>query len=340
MRSKQSSPTPFALRLRYRRRRGDVGNVSPHKLSSAPVGSVMTDALIALSPAVIWAILRFGAQVITSLAVSVGVCILTEFAFSLIPRFRDGFSLPSAVVTGCISAMLLPPYANVTVFAATAFTAGSVKTLFGGIGKNPVNPSLTAFSAISALYFAFSGTFFLADGISSSLASGSLPKTTLIDCFLGNRDGAVGCISAILLILGGIYLAARHSFSASITVPFLAVYAIACALFPRVEGGGLTAVAYELLASNILFCAVFSANDPVTTPTVKKAKTVCGILCGLITFAVTRLGIEHLAAPIAVTVSNLLSRPLDTLLRPCVFGHGKKRASALPPAAHESKKTN
>jgi len=293
-------------------------------------GSIMADVLIALTPAFVWAVYMAGMRVITLTLISVLSCLMAETGFELILRRKTTIKDLSACVTGVLLVFCMPVSAPLWLPALGAFFAITVKQAFGGIGKNLLNPAL---SAALILWIIFPGQMnrYIMPGIKpppfaldiSSLSSFATPlqglKETgetglsLVDLFIGNIGGSIGELSVLLIIGGGIYLVLRKIISLEIPVSFLAgAAAFAYILCPVPERGAF--IAQNLFSGGIMLGAVIMANDYATCPITKGGRIIYGIMCGALTIIIRRFSPFAEGVAIAILLMNLLSRPIDTLI--------------------------
>ena len=314
-------------------------SAGPHIKHPVSTRSIMLDVVIALMPALIWGILVFGARAGVLTLISVASCVLFEYLFQKLVKKKNTIGDLSAVVTGMILAMNLTvgtPYWIPVVGAFFAMVV--VKGLFGGIGKNIVNPALAArvflflawpnqmkifteaghrigaFSAVTDADISASATPL------TSLHAGEVPNTSLFDLFIGNVDGCIGEVSALLLIVGGIYLLIRRVISWQTPVAYVGVVALAALIFPRMQGDIFTAVLTEVLSGGLIFCALFMATDYATTPVAPWGKVIFGAGCGLITVLIRYFGGYSEGASFSILIMNLLVWYIDKLTLPKPFG--------------------
>jgi len=195
----------------------------------------------------------------------------------------------SAVLTGLLLALILPP--QTTWYAASLGSVVAIligKQLFGGLGANIFNPALIGRAFLMAGYPKMLTTFMAPKGVDSitsatplALLKFSQKVTPTIDLFLGKISGSLGETSAVLLIIGGLYLLIRKI--ADWRIPFsmiLSVVMISTIGFFLKPANG--SVLFHLFSGGLLIGALFMATDPVTTPVTKGGRYLFGILCGLI----------------------------------------------------------
>ena len=303
---------------------------SPHIHTPVTTQKIMLDVILALLPALVWSIYLFGIRALFLTLVSVASCVLFEFLSRTILRKPDTIYDLSAVVTGMLLAFCLPvkmPYW--TVVAGAFFAIVVVKQLYGGIGKNIVNPALAA-RVLMFMSFSFEMSDFSAkgaDAVSSAtplanLQQGKLPEQSLFDMFLGDKPGCIGEVSVTLILLGGLYLLARKVITWHIPVSYIATVAVIAFLFPTGDFQRLYFTAYELCAGGLMLSAFFMATDYVTSPVTSKGRIIYGIGCGLITMFIRYFGYPE-GVSFAILIMNLFTLALDKLTMPTKFGGGK-----------------
>ncbi len=302
-------------------------SASPHIHSGRSTQKTMLDVIISLLPATIAGVVIFGARAFLVVAVCVGVSVLSEFIFNVIVKKEQTVADLSAIVTGLILALNLPADAPLwQAGVGSVFAIIVVKCLFGGIGKNVVNPAATArvfmlvaFSALTKPAFpkamdTVSGATPLAE-----LAEGKQPD--LMDLFLGNIGGCIGETCTLALLIGGIYLLAKkvimwHTPVAFIGTTFLFTLAL--------EGGNIEVSLAWILSGGLFLGAVFMATDYVTSPATPLGRIVFGVGAGLITVLIRFWGVYPEGVSFAILIMNVLNPFIDSLTAHKLFGGEKK----------------
>lgn len=282
---------------------------------------IMLDVIIALLPSIIWGVYLYGTRAAVITSISVVSCIAFEFLSCLIlKRPLNSLTDLSAVVTGFFIAMNTPVAASLYIPILGAFIAVVlVKQLFGGIGKNLLNPALTAISIITLIR----PNEMSSNTVLKVLMQQKLPDISLGNLFIGNLtesgkntgymlNGTIGEASAFLLILGGIYLLVRKVITYDIPISFLGTVALLVYLFPK-YGVDYEFMFYFLLAGRLVLCAIFMTSDPVTSPVTRMGRIVYGILCGVLTVVLRYFSAFEDGVLFAVLVMNLLVRPIDSI---------------------------
>ena len=317
-------------------------SAAPYVKNTGRTYGIMLDVIVALLPAAAWGVYVFGPRALCIMTISVVCSVLFEFLFRLILRRKCSVGDLSAVVTGMLIGMNLPASAPYWAPAAGAFAAiVAVKQLFGGIGRNYVNPALAGIAVLRLLpawLDRFPAPFDKPDWKCISLAGsnysafrptpvevltgGAAPDVPTLDLFLGKCGGTIGGVSVLMLLLGGLYLLSRGVISWSIPLSFVGSAAVLSVLFP-VTGDRLGSVTCEVLCGGLLLGAFFMATDYSTSPVTDTGKIIYGIGCGVLTFLARRYVGGNEGVFIAILIMNLPVRLIDKLTMPRVFGTGK-----------------
>lgn len=301
----------------------------------------MLEVFIALIPASAWGVYVFGLRALAHLLISIIACVGFEFLFEFALKRPITVSDCSAAVTGILIGMNLPVAAPLWVpVMGSLFAIILVKQLFGGIGKNFLNPALaarvflflsfpSAMSQYTAAYnriplFTSSADITASATVLAEIKGGTAPSASILDLFIGRVGGSIGEVSALLLLVGALYLLLRGIIQWQIPVSYIAVTAILFAIFPRVEGSILNAVLYEILSGGLIIGAFFMATDYVTSPITKNGRLIFGAGCGLLTFFFRYFGANAEGVSFAILIMNCLVYYIDRLTRPRIFGTSRR----------------
>ncbi|MBQ9117155.1 MAG: RnfABCDGE type electron transport complex subunit D [Clostridia bacterium] len=305
---------------------------SPHVKHKNNTRSIMLDVIIAMLPALVWSVVTFGWRPLMLTFVSVLSCISFEYGFQRLTNRPTTVNDLSAVVTGMLLAFNVPSHAAWWLMPIGAFFAiVIVKQLFGGIGKNVVNPAIAAriflFVSWPAQLTGFNQPF--TDAVSSAtplsfLKTGVIPEGySILDMFLGLCPGCLGEVSSLLLLVGGIYLLVRRVITWHIPVAYLGTVAALAFIFPQ-AGGGLEYMAYTLFSGGLMLGAFFMATDYTTSPVTYKGRLLYGFGCGVLTVMIRYFGAYPEGVSFSIMIMNLLVWYIDRLTIPVKFG-GKKK---------------
>ena len=312
---------------------------SPHVHSSVSTKTIMRDVLIALTPAWLGSIYFFGLRALLVTAVSVLACVAFEWGYTRIAKMPCKIYDLSAAVTGMLIAFVCPPTIPIwTILIGDFFAMVVVKGLFGGIGKNIVNPALAA----RAFLFSYpvlmthwtdpglQNLVQIPDAVSAATPLASMHQgvlaenVSLMDMFLGNIGGCIGETSAFLLLLGFGYLLIRKIVTPRIPLAFIGTVAVITFLFPQ-GNDRVMWMASQLLSGGLMLGALFMATDYVTSPVTKPGQVIFGIGCGVITVVIRYFGGYPEGVSYAILIMNCCVVLLDRIGRPKKFGAPKKQ---------------
>ena len=308
---------------------------APFVRTSDKTRSLMLDVIIALLPAYLWGIYTFGTRVLTVGVVTIASCVLFEALMQLILHRPIKIGDLSAVVTGLLLTMGFSSAVPIWMPIVGAFVSIVImKGLFGGIGRNLVNPALAARVLLlmwpSQLHiFTAPGERLSGIGLThvesvttplDALHAGAFPNVMLFDLILGRTAGCIGEIFPVLLLAGGIYLIVRRVISWRIPVAYIGTVACLTFFFPQIEGSNLNFMLCELFSGGLLLGAFFMATDPVTSPTTPYGHLIYGVGCGVLTVLFRYFGYFAEGMPFAILIMNLLVWIIDRYVVPTPFG--------------------
>ena len=316
---------------------------SPHAHSPVTTQTIMRDVLIALIPAMLGSIYFFGFRSLLVTLVSAAACVFFEWGFCKVRKLHCKTYDLSAVVTGVLLAFVCPvtiPYW--TIILGDFFAIVLVKMLFGGLGKNIVNPALAGRAFLFSWPVLMSnwvkvgfdnaaGLLSTADAVTaatpmSAMHQGALPEESILDMFLGNIGGCIGETSALLLIIGFIYLLYRKVITARIPLAYIGTVAILAFLFPQ-GNDRIAWMAAQGFGGGLMLGAIFMATDYATSPVTKPGQLIFGLGCGLLTCFIRRFGSYPEGVTYAILCMNACAVLLDKIGRPVKFGAPKKEAA-------------
>lgn len=300
---------------------------SPHIRSSVTTQKVMLHVIIALFPSVIAGLVIFGLRALLLVVLCAAFCVISEYIFNKITCREQTVSDLSAVVTGVILGLNLPPTLPIYMAAiGSAVAIVVVKQFFGGIGQNFANPAITA-----RIVLMLSFTSYMTDwvepmwykggvdaGTSATPLASEAVSLTYTDMFLGMRSGCIGetCIAAILL--GGLYLIVMGIINPVTPVAFVGTVAL-CSFLCGND------VLMEIMSGGLMFGAFFMATDYATTPITTKGKLIFAIGCGLITFVIREYGTLPEGVSFAILIMNILSPQIDKITMKTPFGLKRRK---------------
>ena len=314
---------------------------SPHIHAPVTTQTIMRDVLIALAPALLGSVYFFGLRALLVTLVSVAACVFFEWAYDKLAKLPCKIYDLSAVVTGVLLAFVCPVTIPLwCIIVGDFFAIIVVKQVFGGIGRNIVNPALAA----RAFMFSWPAlmTNWVAPGLQNitkvdgattatplaDMGQSVLPKASVLDMFLGNVGGCIGETSALLLLVGLAYLLIRKIITLRIPVAFIGTVAVLTFLFPR-GNDNLLWMASQLFSGGLFLGAIFMATDYVTSPVTKLGQVIYGIGCGVLTVVIRYFGGYPEGVSYAILIMNLCVVLLDRIGRPKKFGAPKKEGKQV-----------
>ncbi len=309
-----------------------IATSSPHLRSEESVQRIMLDVIIALIPAFIGSIYFFGINAFKLVLISV----ISSVAFEAL--IQKVFNKPitindlSAVITGILLAFNLPPTAPWWIpVVGSAFAIIIVKQFFGGLGSNFMNPALAARAMLLTSWPTIMTNFVGTDPdvitqatplsilktiseTGTSNAGVNLPE--LKELFVGNIGGCIGETSALLLLVGAIYLLIRGVINWRIPTAYIVTTFIMLLLF----GVGIEYVPYHLLSGGLILGAFFMATDYSSSPVTPKGQIIFGVGAGFLTALIRVKGGYPEGVSYSILLMNVATPLIEKLTKPKVFG--------------------
>ncbi len=306
-------------------------SVSPHIRDKSSTSKIMLDVCIALVPTLAFGVWHFGLNALVVIISSVVSCVVSELLFELVAKKPVTVFDFSAVVTGLIIALNMPPQVAWWVPAVGGvFAIIVVKMLFGGLGQNIMNPALAARCFLLISFASRMTDFSTADGVSSAtplavLKSGG--SVNLLDAFLGMKTGCIGEVSCLAILIGAAYLLIKKVISIRIPAFYIGSAALFIFIFAWAKGGSVPDwqfVLGELLTGGLMAGAFFMATDYTTSPITKSGQIIYAVLMGFLTAVFRILGSSAEGVSYAIVISNLAVPLIEKISVPKPFGMRKK----------------
>ena len=313
------------IRTFFKKREMKKMSFNPFVRTDVEVRDVMKDVIISLFPAIIAAGLVYGLTALLVIVTSIFSAVVTEKLFSRIfLNDKDSAHDLSAVITGILMALTLAPLTSLPVVAFGASMAIIFgKLMYGGIGKNVLNPAvvgrefMTVFfpAAMSSGTIWFSQEALRLSKINFFVNFQKTPIMSYLDELLLTSSGSLGSYSAFALILGGLYLLLKNRISWHIPVTLFATSFIATMILKdgiSVSMGGL------------LLTGIFMATDMPTSPSFAAGKIYYGIILGVVIVLLSMLGVKNETLSYVLLILNPFTRYINKVFRPVVFGYEVK----------------
>jgi len=328
---------------------------SPHIVSGIEVDVIMRNVVFALLPVSAFAIYAFGYTALILLVVATASCVLAEHLLCLLNKKESTIGDWSAVITGLLYGLTLPPALPLWMVAGGGFIAiGLGKFMFGGLGNNKFNPALVGRAVLQAAFPVAMTTWvpaFAVDRFHSILSSSltfpfATPEfqvvtsatplgamkfdhqmTQTFDLAMGFINGSIGETSSILILLGGAYLASRNMLNWRIPVSVFAAVAILSSIFHWINPDQYPSPIFMLFSGGLMLGAVFMATDMVASPMTTLGVIIYGSLIGLMIFVIRIWGGLPEGVMYAILFGNAFSPLIDRIIQPTVYGTKKQRNS-------------
>ncbi|MDC7227471.1 MAG: RnfABCDGE type electron transport complex subunit D [Spirochaetales bacterium] len=324
---------------------------SPQIHSPASTAKIMWIVVVSLIPAGVWGVYAFGPRSILVLAASILAAVASEYLMGLVFK-KSTLADGSAVLTGLLIGYNMP--AEVPIYIAvlaSVFAIVIVKWTFGGLGTNWMNPALAGrvfvffswtggmsrwsmphmvpdtVSGASPLGFlktnmmTFSGT---SSGPMDFLAGQNYPVDSYMDLFIGRIPGCIGEVSALLLLIGGIFLIILKIVNWEIPVFYIGSFALLTWIFGGMGfGNGFFSgdILFHLFTGGLMLGALFMATDMVTSPITRKGMIIYAIGCGFLTFLIRFYGSFPEGVSLAIILMNIFVPLINRATQPVKFGN-------------------
>lgn len=301
---------------------------NPHIRSFLTTGKIMLCVVLALLPTTVFGVYNFGLHALLLIVVTVAAAVLSELIFELICKKKVTISDLSAVVTGLLLALNLPPRAPLWIgVIGGAFAIIVVKMLFGGLGQNFMNPALGA-RCFLLISFTSIMTNFDCDAYSGATPLALVKagqSVNVYDMVIGKTAGTIGETSMIAIVIGACILLLVGAIDLRIPGSYIVSFVIFLCLFSG-KGFDFNYIAANLAGGGLMLGSFFMATDYVTRPITKNGQYVFGILLGILTgiFRVFGAGAEGVSY--AIIIGNLLVPLIEKLTYPKPFGRGGEKA--------------
>lgn len=304
-----------------------ISQTSPYVRKATSTKRMMIDVLIALIPVVAWAIYRFKFDFILRALVATALAVLIEaVAFGLMKekdetwgqRFKNKYTVNNIVppiITGLIFVLTIPSKASYyVVILGVLFAMVIGKMIFGGLGKNIFNPAGLGRAFVALAVGSLLGDYIGVDGTSGGTQLGG-SSYTIWQLFIGNIPGSMGEISALAIIIGGLYLLIRRSADFRVILSSLisfAVFTVVALIGQGVKGTSiLTDLVIQILSGGFLFGIVFMATDPVTSPYTRPGRVIFGTIIGALVVLIRVFGSLPEGMVFALLIANAFVALID-----------------------------
>lgn len=307
---------------------------NPHIRSKDTTSRIMQYVVIALLPATVFGVFNFGLHALLLVLVTVATTVLTEYIYDRCMKKKMSIGDFSAVVTGLLLALNLPPKAPLWIgVIGGVFAIIVVKMLFGGLGQNFMNPALGArcfllisFTSIMTNFDcdAYTG----ATPLASIKAGGGIPTSeALLDMVIGRTSGTIGETSMIALLIGAVFLLVMKVIDLRVPGSYILSFVVFILLFGG-HGLDINYILSQLAGGGLMLGAFFMATDYVTRPITKNGQYVFGVFLGIMTGIFRIFGPSAEGVSYAIILGNLLVPLIEKVTKPTAFGKKKPKKEA------------
>ncbi|MBO34144.1 MAG: electron transporter RnfD [Rhodospirillaceae bacterium] len=339
---------------------------SPHIHSEETVTDIMRNVVNALVLLVAYMIVQFGLSAITLLLSTVLSCLLTERGVSWAKGQPSTLGDWSAVITGILLALTLPPSLPIWMGAVAGFVSiGIGKVLFGGLGFNMFNPALVGRAFVQAAFPAavntwppafFEGRFqsFIPSTLTPPMLSppniiewgqrvamdtftGATPlalqkfqgeQVSIFELFMGIKASFATGAPALLIVMCGLYLAFRKMLDWRIPASILISAAVFSGIFHLINPVVYPSPLFVLFSGGLMLGAWFMATDMVGSPVMPLGKVIFGVLIGFITVIIRLFGGMAEGVMYAILLGNAATPLIEHFTQPRSFGRKRRKPDA------------
>ena len=312
-----------------------VVSSAPHIVTNMDTTRIMAMVILALVPSLLVSTGVFGFRVINLTVVCMASAMFFEWAWNKIFKKQQTVGDLSAALTGLLIAFNVPSCLPYWIAILGSFVAiVIVKQLYGGIGKNVVNPAITARIVLFISFATEMTTWPVPNPLQSDAVTGPTPLGVLAQggelpdnmmMFLGVIGGSMGEVSAVALLIGGLFLIWKKIISPIIPATFIGTVFVFAAVYYGVTGGDAIQMGiFHVLAGGVMLGAFFMATDYVTTPILPTGKIIFCIGCGLITMIIRIWGQYPEGVSFSILIMNCLTPLIDDFCQKRMYGGAKK----------------
>lgn len=322
---------------------------SPHVHSDQSIRKIMWGVVIALAPALLVSFWYFGIGALLLTAVAVVSCVVVEYLVQkFILKEEPSVSDGSAVITGLLLAMNVPsslPWWMVVIGSVVCI--GVAKMSFGGLGKNPFNPALIgrvflliSFPvAMTSWPLPLQNRWVLTDAVTGPTSLGIIKEglgkgdsladlatriPSYAEMLIGNMGGSLGEVSALAILIGGLYMIFRRIITWHIPVSYILTVFVFAGVLYLADPASFMDPVFHILSGGLMLGAVFMATDLVTSPMSKTGMLVFGFGCGILTMLIRVWGAYPEGVSFAILIMNAFVPLINKGFKPSKFGEEVK----------------
>ncbi len=311
---------------------------------------IMLNVMLALLPSLLAAAYEFGFKPVLMVAVSMSSAVFYEWAYRRLMKKSSTIFDFSACLTGMLVAMTLPTTAPWWLpLIGNFFAIVIVKQLYGGLGKNFVNPALASRAFLIASYAGIMTNWVSPRAMGLDAVTMATPMTYLYagepmpdyynyrNLLLGIMPGCFGEACKIALLLGGVYLIIRKIISWRIPVSYIGTVAVLMLIFGHEGYDNFSWMMYNIRSGGLILAAFFMATDYATSPVTLPGQLLYGVGCGALTVLIRYFGSYPEGVTYSILIMNICTWAIDKAFRRRQFGVSKEDIAAEKAAAKAAK---
>ena len=303
---------------------------NPHVRAKDTTSRIMLYVVLALLPATVFGIFNFGFHAFLLVIITVLTTVLAEYIFDRCMKKNITIMDFSAVVTGLLLALNLPPNAPLWIgVIGGAFAIIMVKMLFGGLGQNFMNPALGA-RCFLLISFTSIMTNFDCDAYTGATPLAAIKAgegVNVLDMVIGRTAGTIGETSMIAILIGAAFLLGMRVIDLKVPASYIISFIVFLLLFSG-RGFDVEYIVSQLAGGGLMLGAFFMATDYVTRPITAKGQCVFGVFLGIMTGIFRLFGPSAEGVSYAIILGNLLVPLIENVTRPTAFGKKKVKKEA------------
>jgi electron transport complex protein RnfD len=314
---------------------------APHLRDKDNVSTIMWSVVAALVPASLFGIYFFGLYALKVVLVAIASSMFFEWVGMKFFKNQGNVADGSAVVTGVLLALNLPSSSPWWMVVVGSFVAMIIaKQCYGGLGYNPFNPALVARVALLIAWPSRMTTFWAPGNIFDKVDAVSMPtpmgvwkvemiskgtvegakQISLWDMFVGNIGGSIGEVSALALIIGGLFMLYKKIITWHIPAAYIATVAAITTVFWISDPNKYINPLFHIFGGGLMLGAIFMATDMVTSPVTIKGMIVFGIGCGILTVVIRMFGGYPEGVSFSILIMNAFAPLIEKFTEPKPFG--------------------
>ncbi|GAB1443427.1 RnfABCDGE type electron transport complex subunit D [Ignavibacteriales bacterium] len=309
---------------------------TPHVHSKLSAQKAMWIVVISLLPPLVMGVVYFGLYQLVVILAALAGAIITETAIKYIRKQKITILDGSAVITGLLLGLTVPPGLNpVFAFTGSVVAIGFGKEVFGGLGYNIFNPALVGRAFLQAAYpvamTTWSAPAMAVDTVTKATplslfkfeAIASKGGVDAMSLFLGNVGGSIGETSSVAILIGMVFLIVMKVLNWRVPLAMIVGLLLFSGIFWLIDPTKFASPIHHLFMGGFMFGAVYMASDWVTSPVTNKGVWVYGFAISLIVVMIRLFGGLPEGVMYAILIMNGFVPLINKYTKPVIFGAEK-----------------